>query len=233
MYKEIALEIISLLEPKLSSLSHGGRPLPNSLQVLITLRFLASGIFHRETGDLCGASEATVKQKWQFYEYGHIPGVIGCIDGSHVPIKCPSTPDKATNHDSRIFLNSSLSAQFQRGQHSGLLLGDSGYGQSNFLFTPYINPTTAEQQRYNRAHIRTRGLVKRMFGVWKNRFQCLHNTLSFKQRCCCNVIIATAVLHNYLKQYCCPDPLMEDQDQADVPMGLRQAMTNEDFVQQN
>ena len=29
----------------------------------------------------------------QFYEYGHIPGVIGCIAGCHVPIKCPSTPD--------------------------------------------------------------------------------------------------------------------------------------------
>jgi ribosomal protein S26 len=71
---------------------------------------------------------------------------------------------KGATHDSRIFLNSSLCAQFQRGQHSGLLLGDSGYGQSNVLFTPYINPTTAEQQRYNRAHVRTRGMVEHMLG---------------------------------------------------------------------
>jgi hypothetical protein len=95
-----------MLEPQLSCLSQRGRPLPNSLQVLITLRFLASGIFHRETGDLCGASEATVcrivkslqfpdaaagqaNYKVKFYEYGHFPGVIGCIDGCHVPIKCP------------------------------------------------------------------------------------------------------------------------------------------------
>uniref|UniRef100_A0A8C7TQF2 DDE Tnp4 domain-containing protein n=1 Tax=Oncorhynchus mykiss TaxID=8022 RepID=A0A8C7TQF2_ONCMY len=214
-------------------------PLPNSLQVLITLRFLASEIIHHETDDLCGASEATVCRIVQSLQgHLHFPGVIGCIDGCHVPIKCPSTPDveeyrnrknwfsmnvqgvctpnlkflnivahwKGATHDSRIFLNSSVCAQFQRERHSALLLCDSGYGQSNFLFTPYINPTTAEQQIYNR----------RMFGLWKNLFQCLCNTLHFKPRRCCKVIIATAVLHNYLKRHCCPP--MEDQDKADVPM---------------
>ena len=66
---------------------------------------------------------------------------------------------KGATHDSRIFHNSSLCAQFERGQHSGLLLGDSGYAQSSYLFTPWPHPTTTEQQRYNRAHIRTRGMV--------------------------------------------------------------------------
>lgn len=36
MYKQHALEIISLLEPTLSCLSLRGRPLPSSLQVLLT-----------------------------------------------------------------------------------------------------------------------------------------------------------------------------------------------------
>uniref|UniRef100_A0AAZ3S171 DDE Tnp4 domain-containing protein n=1 Tax=Oncorhynchus tshawytscha TaxID=74940 RepID=A0AAZ3S171_ONCTS len=229
-YKENALEIISLLEPRLSSLTQRGRPLPNSLQVLITLRFLAFGIFHRETGDLCGASEATVCRIVQGLQDEHFPGVIACIDGCHAPIKCP-TPDAEEYRNRKnwfsnvqgictpnleIFLNSSLCAQFQRGQHSGLQLGDSGYVQSNFLFTPYINPTTVEQQRYNRAHSCTRAMVKDMFGVRTNRFQCSCNTLSFKPRRCCMVIIATAVLHNYLIHHCCPP--MEDQDQADVPI---------------
>lgn len=39
-----------------------------------------------------------------------------------------------------------------------------------FLFALYINLTTAEQLRYNRAHICTRGMVECMLGVWKNRF---------------------------------------------------------------
>ena len=38
---------------------------------------------------------------------------------------------KGATHGSRIFLNSLLCAQFQRGQHNGLLLSDSGYGWSN------------------------------------------------------------------------------------------------------
>ena len=60
MYKEDELEITTLLEPRLSSMSQKRRPVPCSLQVLITLRFLASGTFRHETGDLCGVSEATV-----------------------------------------------------------------------------------------------------------------------------------------------------------------------------
>ena len=59
MYKEDVLEILTLLESILSSMSHRGGPVPSSLQVLIALRFLASGTFHCETGDLCGVSEAT------------------------------------------------------------------------------------------------------------------------------------------------------------------------------
>uniref|UniRef100_A0A3Q3AGL2 DDE Tnp4 domain-containing protein n=1 Tax=Kryptolebias marmoratus TaxID=37003 RepID=A0A3Q3AGL2_KRYMA len=169
------------------------------LQVLITLRFLASGILHCETGDLCGASKATeciivhrvcsaicdlrslyikfpdasepANYKVWFYKYGHFPRVIGCMDGCHVAIKCPSTPnaEEYRNHKNWfsinvrvIFLNSSSCAQFDRGQHSGLILCDRGYGQSTYLFTPYLHSTT------------------------KNRFHCLQNTLNFKQRKCCS-----------------------------------------------
>ncbi|XP_039618237.1 putative nuclease HARBI1 [Polypterus senegalus] len=189
------------------------------------------------------AEQATCKV--DFYEYGNFPGVIGCTDGCHIPIKCPSTADaeefrncknwfsvnvqgvctptmqfsnivarwKGSTHDSRIFHNSSLYTQFEARQHSGILLGDSGYAQTNFLFTPYPHPVRPEQQRYNQAHILTRGLIERMFGVWKNRFQCLRNTLRFEPRRCCIVIIATAVLHNFLKRCGCPDPDIEDDDQ--------------------
>uniref|UniRef100_A0AAZ3SBJ8 DDE Tnp4 domain-containing protein n=1 Tax=Oncorhynchus tshawytscha TaxID=74940 RepID=A0AAZ3SBJ8_ONCTS len=193
---------------------------------------LASGIFHHETSDFLhikfpdSAGQAHYKE--QFYEYGHFPGVIGCIDGCHVPIKCPSTPDAEEYRNSKNWFSINVQGNLEfsniKGQHSGLL-GDSGYGQCNFVFTPYINPTTAEQQRYNRAHIRMRGMVERMFGVWKNLIRCLRHTLRFKPRRCCKVVIATAVLHNYLKQHCCPYPPMIKQ----MCPWLRQAMTNEDL----
>lgn len=105
MFKENALEIISVLELRLSTLSPRGRPIPISLQVLIMLRFLAAAIFHCEICDLCGASEAIVRRivhkvpratmftgqasyEEQFREYGQFPGVVDCIDGCH-----PSTCD--------------------------------------------------------------------------------------------------------------------------------------------
>ncbi|KAK2868835.1 hypothetical protein Q7C36_000706 [Tachysurus vachellii] len=266
MYKQNVADIIILLEPRLSSHSLRGRPIPPSLQILITLRFLACETFHRETGDLCGVSEPTVCKivhkvcnaicklkddyikfpdaatqaiyKVQFYEYGNFPGVIGCIDGCHISIKRPSTPDaeeyrnrknwfsinvqgvctpimqfsnivarwKGATHDSRIFQNSSLYAHLEGGQHSGIILGDSGYAQNNFLFTPS-----------SCTHIRTRGIVERMFGVWKSRFQCLRRTLRFEPRRCCIVIIAAAVLHNYIK-HGWPDPEMEDDSDLDIPI---------------
>ncbi|MEQ2169729.1 hypothetical protein GOODEAATRI_028316 [Goodea atripinnis] len=53
--------------------------------------------------------------------------------------------------------------------------------QTHFLFTPYLHPVRPAQQSYNQAHIHTRGLVEHMFGIWKNRFQCLRNTYLLNQ----------------------------------------------------
>uniref|UniRef100_A0A665WAX2 DDE Tnp4 domain-containing protein n=1 Tax=Echeneis naucrates TaxID=173247 RepID=A0A665WAX2_ECHNA len=168
--------------------------------------------------------------KIQFYEYGNFPGVTGCIDRCHVPVKCPSTevaelcvftPDmqffnivarwSSSTHDSKIFQNSSLCAQLKAREHSG-------YGQTHFLFTLHLHPVRPDQQRYNKAHIRSRGLVECMFGIWKNRFQCLRNTLCFEPRRCCIVIVATAVLYNYLRQHDCIDPPNEYYNHPHVPM---------------
>uniref|UniRef100_A0AAQ5YMF8 DDE Tnp4 domain-containing protein n=1 Tax=Amphiprion ocellaris TaxID=80972 RepID=A0AAQ5YMF8_AMPOC len=222
----IQLKYFVLLQTKLSCDSMRGTSLPPSLQVLITLRFLACGTFQSETVDLCGVSESTVCKTVHkvyktvceliedyikfpdFCEYGNFPGVIGCIDGCHISIKCPSTEDaelyrnrkhwfsinvqgvctptmqfssivalwKGSTHDSGIFQNSSLCIQFEAGQHSGILLGDI------------------------RAHIHTRGLVERMFSIWKNCFHCLRNTSHFEPRRCCNFIV-----QNYLRQHGCSD----------------------------
>uniref|UniRef100_A0A3Q0S8H5 DDE Tnp4 domain-containing protein n=1 Tax=Amphilophus citrinellus TaxID=61819 RepID=A0A3Q0S8H5_AMPCI len=279
MCKNSAAKIICLLQTKIPCDSVRVTPIPPSLQIFITLRFLACGTFHRETADLlhkvCKAIcelrkdyikfPAAVDQttyKLQFYEYGNFPGVIGCIDGCHIPIKCPSTEDaelyrnrknwfsinvqgvcpptmqllniaarlSGSTHDSRIFQNSSLCAQFEAGEHSGVLLGDSGYAQTHFLFTPYLHPIRPEQQRYNQAHIHTRGLVECMFGIWKSRFQCLRNTLHFEPRRYCIVIVATAVLHNYLRQHGCVDPPTEYFNDPHVPMEVANDKTGHKAV---
>ncbi|CAK1588714.1 unnamed protein product [Parnassius mnemosyne] len=76
-------------------------------------------------------------------------------------------------HDSRIFRECRLKQRFEAGAFSGILLGDSGYPCTPYLFTPLLNPTTPQEERYNRSHIRTRNTVERCFGLWKQPFRCL------------------------------------------------------------
>ncbi|KAJ4425713.1 hypothetical protein ANN_27909 [Periplaneta americana] len=100
-------------------------------------------------------------------------------------------------HDSTIFSNSHIRAQFQMGAiDEGILLGDSGYPLRKYLLTPYLHPETRPQHNYNAAHIRTRNYVERMIGVWKRRFPVLSLGLRTKRQTTLTIIVATAVLHN-------------------------------------
>ena len=99
-------------------------------------------------------------------------------------------------HDSRIFDQSRVKNDFENGLISGHLLGDPGYPCLTYLMTPLRNPLTPAERNYNRSQRRTRSLVERLFGVWKQRFSCLHNTLRLKLETSFAVIIATAVLQN-------------------------------------
>lgn len=88
-----------------------------TLQVMLALRFYASGSFLEIIGDTMGFDKSTVsraindvtkaliakknrfikwpnheeilKSKQNFFSRGGFPGVIGCIDGTHVRIQAP------------------------------------------------------------------------------------------------------------------------------------------------
>ena len=90
-------------------------------------------------------------------------------------------------------------ANLESSSDDGYLIGDSGYPCSSTLLTPLQNVVTEAKRRYNASHIKTRNIIERLFGVWKSRFQCLRNEIRFSPIKCCNVIIATAVLHNFAK----------------------------------
>ena len=50
-----------------------------------------------------------------------------------------------------------------------------------------------------RSHTRTRNIIERSFGLLKQRFRCLDfsgGTMQFSPSCCCDIIVATVVLHN-------------------------------------
>lgn len=183
----------------------------------------------REEYILFPSNEDLAAVKLDFFQLAEMPGVIGCVDGCHVAIKRPTSEDyeeyrcrkgyfsvnvqgccnakleftnivarwKGSTHDSRMFQNSRLFNIVER--RDGILLGDSAYKQSRKMFTPYLNPCGRAQQSYNTAQIRTRNCIERTFGVWKARFSSIAKGLRFSPRRCCNIIVATAVLHNILR----------------------------------
>ena len=91
------------------------RSLPPAIQRCLTLNILSTGITFRKTGELLGISAATSQAVfWQtiedlnklaanfikfptetiqisseFYQLGHIPNIIGCIDGTLIPVLRP------------------------------------------------------------------------------------------------------------------------------------------------
>ena len=103
---------------------------------------------------------------------------------------------RGSTHDSRIFQNSTLYSQFERNEkYKGYhLLGDSGYACSNAILTPFREPATEAQERYNTSQIKTRGHIERCFGVLKRRFPCMKQELETKLKNTLYIITAVGML---------------------------------------
>ena len=66
--------------------------------------------------------------------------------------------------------------------------------------TPFRDPQTTGEQNYDAAHIRTRRVVERTFGILKSRFRCLDKsggTLLYSPNFVCQIIGACCMLHNF------------------------------------
>ncbi|CAF4936163.1 unnamed protein product [Pieris macdunnoughi] len=110
--------LMPLLEPDLKATSRRGLPFPPEIMVLLTLRYFATGSFQKlDSNDMniCQQSMSRIvtrvanalakkmkkfvkfpsrfedvnKVKRMFYNIANFPGVIGCIDCTHIKIKNP------------------------------------------------------------------------------------------------------------------------------------------------
>lgn len=99
-------------------------------------------------------------------------------------------------HDSRIFNETRLCDALEEGRYRGFLLGDSRYACRSYLLTPFLTPQTEKEVRYNAAHVKTRNVIERAFGVLKRRFSVLSTPVRTKLANTKNIIVACAVLHN-------------------------------------
>uniref|UniRef100_A0A915J722 DDE Tnp4 domain-containing protein n=1 Tax=Romanomermis culicivorax TaxID=13658 RepID=A0A915J722_ROMCU len=98
--------------------------------------------------------------------------------------------------DSGIFNNSALCNKLESGEWKGILLGDKGYACKPYLLTPYKNPSSPSQKRYNSRLTRTRVLIEQTFGRWKRRFSFLHSGSRLDPERTCRAIVTCAILHN-------------------------------------
>jgi hypothetical protein len=77
-----------------------------------------------------------------------------------------------------------------------VLLGDSGYGNTDYLVTPIAAPRTAQEERFNRSHRRTRRIVECAIGVLKQRFRCLLLPQHLAPDFVGEIVRCCAALHN-------------------------------------
>lgn len=98
-----------------------------------------------------------------------------------------------------IFNNCCLKAKFGAGGE-GILLVDGGYASTSYCMPPLEKPRTSEEQLYNKSQIRSRNPVERSYRVWKRRFPVLALGLQVNLDKTLIIIMATAVLHNMLRQ---------------------------------
>ena len=69
--------------------------------------------------------------------------------------------------------------------------------------TPFRNPQTPGEERYNEAHARTRAVVERTFALLKSHFRCLDKsggTLLYSPNFVCQIIGACCILHNFAQR---------------------------------
>ena len=81
---------------------------------------------------------------------------------------CATKPGSC--HDSSIFKSNAIGKKIESVfLGSSILLGDSGYSHTPFLFIPYTDPVEGYKIRFNRAHKTTRCTIERSFGILKRK----------------------------------------------------------------
>ncbi|GFQ79343.1 nuclease HARBI1 [Trichonephila clavata] len=118
-------------------------------------------------------------------------------------------------HDSTVFNNSAacLSLKTNELYRDFHLVGDTGYACEKYLLTPFGNPRTLAEVRYNKSHVLTRNTIERNYGILK-RFPCLSIGLNCNIERVPAIIVACCVLHNLCIRLDDPEPPADSQIEA-------------------
>jgi nuclease HARBI1 len=103
-----------------------------------------------------------------------------------------------SSHDSHILKNSELYRNFENGQYTGIVLGDSGYPCRPWLLTPYLNPQTEVEKLFNSAQKKTRVTIECAIGRLTRRFAILHQEIRLNLDIVPAAIASCVMLHNLI-----------------------------------
>uniref|UniRef100_A0AAR2IZC1 DDE Tnp4 domain-containing protein n=1 Tax=Pygocentrus nattereri TaxID=42514 RepID=A0AAR2IZC1_PYGNA len=154
--------------------------------------------------------------KVQFAAVAGFPNVIGAIDCTHVAIRAPSQNEAAFINRKQIH---SINVQVICDATMTLtnVVARYGYPLKRWLLTPFPNPQSTEERRYNDVHTLTCSVVERTIGLLKGRWRCLDASggrLLYNPEKVCRIVRACAVLHNIAQQNGLP-LIMTDQQAND------------------
>ncbi|XP_065368768.1 putative nuclease HARBI1 [Calliphora vicina] len=137
--------------------------------------------------------------------YHSINAMIICDD--ELLIRFIDARHPGSNHDSFIWrgsqVNQFFNSLYSGGKRNFWLLGDSGYPLLPYLMTPLRNCTTAQEEMYQKNHIKARNCVERCIGVLKSRFRCIlgERGLHYEPEKVTKIINVCCALHNACVKY--------------------------------
>ncbi|KAL5562061.1 hypothetical protein UlMin_031808 [Ulmus minor] len=175
-------------------------------------------------------SRQTGLQSEELFEQITEIGCVGAIDGTHIP--CVVDADVAAAyrwegscHDARVLnvTTSNPAFMFPHAPEGKYYLVDASYKNKPGFLTPFRGQNyhlhdrrredgDRRKEMFNYRHASLRNVIERTFGVWKNRFCILRGIPRYpleKQR---DIVIACAVLHNFIKLFSSEDTAFNPED---------------------
>lgn len=101
--------------------------------------------------------------------------------------------------DSRIWRQSVIQQTLRQYDGAYCLIGDSGYGISPWLMTPFKPPQNPAERNFNLTHAQDRVIIERVFGQLKQRFPILQSKIRVSLDKVPKIVVCCAVLHNISK----------------------------------
>ncbi|KAF0706476.1 Uncharacterized protein FWK35_00023526 [Aphis craccivora] len=133
----------------------------------------------------------------RFFQIARFPRTIGAIDCTHIKIQNPGGPNGEYFRNRKGYFSLNVQTiscpdlkimdvvarwpgschdqtSFKKSRiYYKLVSADSGYANSQYVVTTYLNPQNDPEGLYNESLIRTRNPVERSYGVLKRRFPIL------------------------------------------------------------